>query len=29
MALFSKKIIPVKTQYKTYNGNILAIVKAF
>ena len=29
VAFFSKKIIPVETQYKTHNGKLLSIVKAF
>ena len=29
MALFSKKMIFIKTQYKTHNINLLAIVKTF
>ena len=29
VAVFSRKMIPVKTWYKTHNGKLLAIVKAF
>ena len=29
IAFYSQKIIPAKTWYKTYNGKLLAIVKAF
>ena len=29
IAFFSRKMIPVETQYKTYNGKFLAIIKAF
>ena len=29
MAYYSRKIIPVETRYKTYDGELLAIVKAF
>ena len=29
IAFFSRKIIPAETQYETYNGKLLAIVKAF
>ena len=29
VAFFSKKMIPVKTQYKIDNGKFLAIVKTF
>ena len=29
VAYFSKKMIPAKTQYKTHNAELLAIVKAF
>ena len=29
VAFFSRKIIPVKTWYKTYNGKLLAIVEVF
>ncbi len=29
MAFFSKKIIPTETWYKTYNGELLAIIEAF
>ena len=29
VAYFSRKIIPAKTRYKTHNGELLAIVKAF
>ena len=29
ISLFSKKMIPVKTQYKTLKGKLLAIVDAY
>ena len=29
VAFFSSKMIPVKTQYKTHNGELLAIVEVF
>ena len=29
IAYFSRKMIPAKTQYKTYNAELLAIIKAF
>ncbi len=29
VAFFSQKMIPAKTQYKTYNQELLAIIKAF
>ena len=29
MAYYLQKIIPAKTWYKTYNGELLAIVQAF
>ena len=29
MAFFSQKMIPAKTQYKTHDNKLLAIVKAF
>ena len=29
IAFFLKKMIPAKTQYKTYNGKLLAIIKVF
>ena len=29
VAYFLRKIIPAKTQYKTYDGQLLAIVEAF
>ena len=29
IAFFSKKMIPAETWYETYNGELLAIVKAF
>ncbi len=28
-SFFSQKMIPTKTQYKTYNKKLLAIVEAF
>ena len=29
MAFYSQKMIPAKTQYKTHDGELLAIVKTF
>ena len=29
VVFFSRKMIPVETRYKTYNGKLLAIVEAF